>query len=102
MLRPARRRRHHGPDSKAFRADARRPRLIAQHKGGGCAALANRRDDMMTRKTRTRTVLRAALLAGALGLSAPAFAQLTTATIRGTVAAAAAQGTTVTAVNVET
>jgi outer membrane receptor protein involved in Fe transport len=56
---------------------------------------------MMTRKTGARTLLRAALLAGALGLSAPAFAQLTTATIRGTVAAAA-QGTSVTAVNVET
>jgi hypothetical protein len=56
----------------------------------------------MTKTTQARTLLRAALLAGALGLSAPAFAQLTTATIRGTVPAASAQGATVTAVNVET
>jgi hypothetical protein len=58
----------------------------------------------MTRMVSPRRLLKAALLVGALGLAAPAWAQLTTATIRGSVtnAAAAAPGATVTAVNVET
>src|SRR3712207_5696808 len=48
--------------------------------------------------------LRLALLATSLLVSAPAYAQLTTATVRGqvTTSAAAAPGTTVTAVNVDT
>jgi hypothetical protein len=61
-------------------------------------------DNAMTKIRSTRRLLQAALLAGALGLGAPAFAQLTTSTIRGTIssAAAVAPGATVTAVNVET
>ncbi|MEA3004103.1 MAG: hypothetical protein QOH81_2891 [Sphingomonadales bacterium] len=55
----------------------------------------------MTRIITPRRLLHTALLAGACGLSVPAYAQLTTATIRGTVANAGA-GATVTAVNVET
>lgn len=55
----------------------------------------------MFRKPPRLALLRAALLVGALGVSAPAFAQLTTATIRGTVGTAAPR-TTITAVNVET
>jgi outer membrane receptor protein involved in Fe transport len=58
----------------------------------------------MTRMPIPRRILQAALLASALSVATPALAQLTTATIRGSVSNAAtpAPGATVTAVNVET
>src|SRR5205085_3899873 len=58
----------------------------------------------MTRTSTPRRIFQAALLASALGIATPAMAQLTTATIRGSVsnAATAAPGAAVTAVNVET
>src|SRR3954469_6725681 len=103
MLRKAGPRRDRGADAQIVRADARRPRFVhQQQERGGEPVLHHRERKLMIRTTYAREALRAALLAGALGLSAQVAAQLTTSTIRGTVANAPAPGAAVTAVNVDT